>query len=891
MLWRRRRRQDRELAEELELYLAQEIEDNRARGMSADDARAAARKKLGSRALAREAVYEMNSVRWLDTVWGDLKYGLRQLRLSPGFAVTAILTLALGIGANTAMFELLNALRLRSLPVERPGEIMQVVVDGGIKGWGTSDGPYDATNPLWEEIRRNQQAFSKVFAWSRSGFLYGEGVQAKIIPGVLATGGMFSTLGVKPYRGRLLSEGDDRRGCAPGPTVISYGMWQREFGGQDSAIGAKLMLNDKLFEVVGVTPPEYLGLEVGNRFDVVVPHCVQHVWGDGLEQKHVWAVIVMGRLRPGWTEEKAAQHLKAASGQWFAAVPPTGYAASGMATWQRFRLTAAPAGTGVSGLREQYERSLWLLLGITSLVLVIACANLANLMLARAASREREMAVRLAIGASRKRLLAQVLSESLLLAAAGAALGAMLAGTLSRTLLWYLGNGKDEHQLDLSSDWRVLVFTTAVALATCLLFGLAPALRSAKADVAGTIHVGARGATAGRNQFLFHRFLIAGQIAVSLVLVVGALVFVRSFHKLTTVETGIRQEGVAVHFINFVPLKVAQEARLSMQRQLLDRVRSVPGIEHASTTTHVAMGGGSWALAFRAPDLPGKDGGWSRFTWASADYFKTMGIPLKAGRDFTDRDTPTSPHVVIVNEAFVRKYYGNANAIGRQFRTTGEPGYPPTPYEIVGVAGDTKYFDLREEMPPIAYAPQTQNPRVGPWIRIVTRSSIPAEDAIAAVQRVMQAEYPSVRMGQFVLRTMVEERLVRERLLAWVSGFFGALAVVLAMIGLYGVLSYTVARRRNEIGIRLALGSERRGIVRLVMVEVAVLVAVGVAAGGALTYMARQGVGSLLFDVTPTDPEMLVAAIAVLAFIAGAGSLIPAWRAAGVNPVVALRAE
>ena len=888
----RRRERDRELAGEIDSYIAHEIDRNLARGMNPSEAREAARRKFGNSTLVREATYEMNGIRPMETIWHDVKYGLRQLRLSPGFAATAVLSLALGIGANTAIFQLLNAVRLRSLPVQNPHELAEVKIAGGHGGWGVGNGWIaEVTYPLWEQIRDHQQAFSSVFACGVDRIGWGTGNQLKIADGLFVSGAAFQTLGVLPHRGRLLALEDDQRGCGTGPAVISHSFWQREWGGRDDVIGARLVLNDRPFSIVGVTPPEFTGLEVGKTFDIALPVCTRALWGYPLERRDLWSLIVHGRLKPDWTLTRAAAHVKAISPALFEAAAPTGYGANSMRTWHNFRLTAEPGGRGVSRLRKDYQTSLWLLLGITALVLLIACANLANLLLARAAAREREIAVRLAIGASRPRLIFQLLSESLLLAVMGGALGAGVALLLSQLLIRFISTQRDSFQLDLAADWRMLAFTTFVAVATCVLFGLAPALRSTGIDASSAMKSGGRGTTADRRRFGFQQALIAAQVAISLVLVTGALLFVNSFRNLATLDTGFRQEGLVASYIDFGRLSVAKEMIPAFQDDLLAKVREIPGIQSASTTTNTPLSGSSWTLGIRAPGFEGTGKDWSKFTWIRPRYLETIGIRLTAGRDFNDLDTANSRKVIIVNETFAKRIFGGEGPIGRTVISRAEPGYPEMVHEIVGVAKDVKYAALREEIPQVSYAPQSQNPRSGPWMAVMTRSSLPSNQVASAIQRVIASANPQIYVRSEILREMVNDGLVRERTLAWLSGFFGALAALLAMIGLYGVISYMVAKRQSEIGIRLALGASRAGILRLILRQVAALLAIGIVGGAAMSLAVSRSAESLLFGLKPQDPATLIAAAAVLAAVALAASFIPAFRASRVDPMSALRQE
>ena len=504
--WRRARRDD-ELAEELESYLAHEAGERIADGAASDDARHAALRKLGNPTRVRENAYEANSLAPVEALAKDLRYAARLLRRSPGFAIAAILSLALGIGANTAIFQLLDALRLRSLPIPRPHELVEVVVDGGNRGYGVSDSSNaNLTNPLWEGLRDSQQAFAGLFVWGNAGLPVGRGRDLQFPRSIWVSGDFFRVLGLVPLRGRLLGRSDDSRGCAPGGVVISHAYWQRAFGGRDAAVGAPLVIGDKVFQVAGVTPPEFFGLEVGQRFDIALPVCAAGLWGTALDQKHSWWLTAMGRLKPGWTLSQAAEHVKVLSVQLFDLNAPTGYGDN--SNWKALRFTAVPAGRGISQWRQQYETSLWLLLGITGLVLLVACANLANLMLARATARQREFALRLALGASRWRLASQSLTESLLLAIVGATLGVALADALSRTVVLFLTTKANGLHLDLGLDWRVLAFTSGLAILTCLICGLAPALRSTHAEPAEVMKSGGRGLIGGPERFSFQRVLV-----------------------------------------------------------------------------------------------------------------------------------------------------------------------------------------------------------------------------------------------------------------------------------------------------------------------------------------------------------------------------------------------
>jgi predicted permease len=530
---------------------------------------------------------------------------------------------------------------------------------------------------------------------------------------------------------------------------------------------------------------------------------------------------------------------------------------------------------------------LWLLLAITGLVLLIACANLANLMLARATARAREIAVRVALGASRGRLLGQLLVESGLLAAGGAVVGIALAQGLSRVLVSSLAADRGPVHLLIETDWRVLLFTTAVAAATCLVFGVTPAWRASGLPPEAALRVAGRGLTAARERLSLQRLMVVTQIAVSLVLLVGALLFVRSFRNLMTFDPGLRQEGITVAFLGWPHASPSAGQGDELRGQLLDEVRAVPGVMAAATTTNVPLLGNSWTHSVTI----GATTNSAKFTWVSPGYFETMGMPLRQGRDLEAHDTRTSPRVAVVNQAFVRDLLGGADPMGKTMRTGEEPNYPSTVYEIVGVVADSRYSDIRGGIPPQVFAPATQFPTNGPWAMIMVRSEGPSAPVIAAIKRQLAAKHPDVGAEFIRLKEEVQGQLVRDKLMAMLSGFFGLLAVLLATVGLYGVIAYLVTSRRGEIGIRLALGAQRAQVVGMIMREAGRLLAVGTVAGTLLALAATQGAASLLFGLQPRDPLVFATAALVLALTAGAAGLLPALRAARVDPMVALRQE
>ena len=897
MSWQRffrRKYWDQERARELQAHLEVETAENVARGMSPKEARYAAQRKLGNTTRIREEIYRMNSLGFLETLWQDLRYGVRLLRLNPGFAVVAILSLALGIGANTAIFQLIDAVRLRTLPVQNPQELAEVhIADwkgarGQFSGWSA-----EFTNPLWESIRDHQQVFSSVFAWGPEDFNLSTGGEARRARGLWVSGDFFRTLGVSPLLGRLLTAGDDRRGCGAAGVVISYPFWQREFGGNPAAVSGKLTLEGHPFPILGVTPASFYGVEVGRRFDVAVPICSEPVLHaqSQLDGGTNWWLAIMGRRKSGESLQQASAQLRAVSPGIFQSTLPENYPAVSVKDYLAFRLQATSGDTGISQVREQYSDPLWVLLGLAGLVLLIACANLANLMLARASARQREIAVRLALGASRWRLLRQLLAESLLLAGVGAAFGTWLASSLSRVLVSLVSTEGDPWFVDLQLDWRMLAFTAGLAGVTCLLFGLAPALRASHTSPGMVMKANSRGMTASRERFGLRRALVMTQIALSLVLVVGALLFARSLRNLLNVDAGFQPGGILITGMDFQQLKLPVERIVPFRRELLERIRAIPGVESAAEANIVPLGGMGWS------NSTWMDGGDSRrhkntnFSRVSSGYFKTMATPLLAGRDFDQRDTASSPKVAIVNQAFARQIAGDENPVGKSFRVEATPYTPETIFQIVGLVRNSKYYDLREDFRPIGFQPAAQDPRPGPSDQIVIRSTLPPASLEAEVKRALAEVNPGIVVDFQVFKTQIRDTLLQDRLMSTLSGFFGLLAALLATIGLYCVVSYMVSRRTNEIGIRMALGADRGDILGLVLGEASTLVGIGVVAGSVLAIAVARTARAMLFGLQPSDPVTLLMAVAGLATVAAAASYLPARRAARLDPMVALRDE
>jgi predicted permease len=827
------------------------------------------------------------------TVLQDSRYALRSLTRTPGFTMVAISTLALGIGANTALFQLLDAVRLRTLPVAEPQRLamVQFVDTRGQRGSHATAYPA-LTNLQWERLRDSQDAFSGALAWWSNNFGVGTRAELHTARGLFISGDYFRVLGVQPLEGRFFTAADDHRGCGLPGAVISYSFWQREFGASRSTVGAKLTLNYQPVEVIGITPPSFSGLEIGRGFDVAVPICSQAaLWSEGnwLDSGTTWWLNVIGRLKPGETLAQAAARLKALSPGLFEATLPSKYPRINIPDYLKFKLTAVPAATGVSSLRRDYTDPLVFLLITAGLVLLVACANLANLMLARATAREHEIAVRLAIGASRTRLVRQLMAESLLLAGCGAAVGLYLSGVLGRFLVAMLSTQGDPLFLDLSPDWTVVAFAIVLATLTCVLFGLIPACRATRVVAVEAMRSKSRGMGANRGRFGLRQILVISQVALSLVLVVGALLFSGSLRKLLGMDAGFRQNGVLVADLDFHRVPMPASRRIAFKQDLLARLRALPGVNGAGEVNILPLSGGSTSNSVWVDGTDGARKIGVYFNSVSSGYLKAMGISLLAGRDFDPRDSAASPRVAIVNQSFARQLGLGDNPVGKHFRRENTPSEPELAIEVVGLMRDTKYLDLREDFRPTVYLSTDQNASSRTDAEFVIRSSVPLADTIAVVRAAVAQTSGDIAIDFQSFATLVGQSLIRERLMATLSSFFGLLAALIAALGLYGVMSYLVARRANEIGVRMALGASRGDIISLILRESAELLAGGLAAGVALALAAARSVASLLYGLQPYDVGTLALAVALLSAVTLAASYFPARRASRLEPTTALR--
>lgn len=905
----RRRQADLELDDELRDHVEQKTEEYIAKGLPPKDARRQAFLEMGGIEKRKEECRETRRITWIQDLIQDLHFGLRILRKSPVFTAVAVLTLALGIGANAAVFQLIDAVRLRPLPVSGPASLAIVHLNKNGRGpIGNLSGSYtEFTFPLWQQIEKRQRSFSSIAAWGGTQLNLSNGGEVDYAPAIWVSGEFFEVLGIRPFLGRLISPSDDpetnQAGC-PGAVDLSYSFWQARYGGDRSVIGKTLILGGHSFPIVGVTAPSFYGVSVGDRFDLAVPICAEPIIDgqysgynaiSGTNVREDWWLAILGRLKPGWTLARATAQLESIAPAALHATVPPQYDSDGVKHYLAYKLQARSAANGFSNTEEGMS-GFSVLLGLSGLVLLIACANLASLLLVRASAREREIAVRLALGAWRGRLIRQFLSESVLLAIAGAVGGVFAASVLSHAIVAFDSAPGRGFFLDMPTDWRVLSFAAALALLTIVLIGLAPALRAGGAEPGSVLKSGGQGMTAGRKRFRFQRVLVASQVALSVVLLAVALLFAGSLRNMITWNPGFQENGVLVANLDARALRLPPAGRDLFEGNLLDRIRALPGVAAASISTHSPVNGGTnndWVLDEKGNHPNGVAG----LYYISPDYLHTMEIPILEGRDFNDKDTATSPKVAIVNQAFAKTFLkGTTDPIGNEFRIWESPGQPEPYYTVVGLVRDSVYNKMYAPMPPIMLFARTQaSAGLNSWLSsypvLLVRSRGSAASLVNSVKEAIVSVNPKIDVQFALLRTLVRDTLRGSEVMAALCGFFGGLAVLLAAIGLYGVISYTIAQRTNEIGIRMALGAQRSGIVRMIVGDVATLVGIGLIVGLGLALAGGKAMSDMLFGVKPWDPLTLALTLVILAAISFVASLIPLRKAIRVDPMVALRYE
>lgn len=866
---------EQDLADEVEFHIAARASDLVARhGLPPHEARRVARLEFGAVERYKEEARGSAGLTLIDELRGDLRHAFRTFARNKTFTAAAVVTLALAIGANTAVFSLIDSVMVRQLPVERPEELVEVMLQ---RPGSEPDNGF--TNALWEAVRDRQDVFSGVFVWSvPQPFVFGDGSVGRQVAGMAISGDYFPTLGVGATVGRLISTRDDYRGC-PAIAMLGHDFWQTQFGG-DAVVGRAITLHRQPFEIVGVVAPHFHGLEVGRTFDVAIPLCASAPFDRrNLDSTGRWWLNIMGRLAPGVTLAQAKARLQVLS--------PDVMRASGQDV--KRQLVASASAAGPSGLRRRFGEPLQMLMAGVAIVLLIGCANLASLILARATTRAQEMAVRTALGASRRRLVRQLLTESLALAALGAALGVLVAELGTAFLLRSL-----RVFVDVSLDGRVLGFTAVIAVTTGLLVGLMPAIRLTSRSMLTAMK--SRSAAGGNRPARARagKWIVGAQVAMSLLLLIGGGLLLRTFLVLLALDPGFDRHNVIVATAKVPTFAADTVTQTAAQREaafsaITARISAMPGVTSVARAFTTPLGSDNWSSTIDtdAASSPAGEGASASFNFVTSGYFATLRMPLVAGRDFDPRDTKQSAAVAIVNETAAREFFAGRDAVGRTFHRRGQDG----PIGIVGIVKDAKYGALREPAPPTIFLPAAQAPARAEANEIIVRTSVPPAAVIPAIEDAARSVSAELALTARTLEEQVADDLVLEQLLAILAGFFGALAVLLSAIGLYGVLNYLVTDRRPEFGVRQALGADPSAILRLVMREIVGVVAAGIAVGLAVALASVPLLQSMLFGLEPHDAVTTIAAVGLLSSVCAVAAFVPARRAARTPPITALRAE
>ena len=895
MFWRRRKAGD--FAAEIEAHLELETDRLKEQGLSEEQARVAARRAFGNVTRAQERYYESGRWLWWDHFVQDLRFGLRTLRKNPGFSAVAVLTLALGIGANTAIFSLLNAVLLRQLPVQKPE---QLVLLGKGRAGGSTDGAVSTelySYSFYREMRQKNQVFSDVSAILSIPFgmhgAVGGRTELEPLHVQLVSGSYFSMLGVKPLLGHSFTEAEDEPTGGHPVAMVSYSWWDRRFARDPAIVGKTVTLGSTVYTIIGVTPSGFFGTAVGESPDLWIPLSMEKQvspgW-NGLDDKWFQSLYLLGRLKAGVTIGRAQANVNLLAKQiWHDYAGPV-LAKQQQQDLQRAQIELTSIEHGLPHIRYGAETPLRILMAVVGLVLLIVCANIANLLLARATSREREIAVRMSLGAGRGRLIRQLLTESLLLALVGGTVGVAFAYWAGNVLVAMVPHGSEPLPIDVTPDARVLGFTFIISIATALICGIAPALRTTRMALGNSLKEGrGRGLVASRTPLA--KALIVSQVALSVVLLIGAGLFLRTLVNLSSVDTGFNKENVLLFGIDPPAVGYKEDLRLvSLYQQIEQQVSALPGVR-ADSISFFTFDQGEWTdsvcVIGRTPTP--QDDMMVTHNVVGPGYFATMGIPLLLGRAFGPRDTGASPKVAVINETFEKWYLPGASPVGRHFGLGNDPKHS-NDIEVVGVVKDAKYQNLGERPFPAAFYPYTQ--RVQYLNDFEVRYTGKPEMIISEVrQAIGQVDHTLPVAYSGTLIQQVNRSLAGQSLIARLSTFFGLLAAFLACIGIYGLTSYAVTRRTNEIGIRMALGAEASGVLWMVMRESLTLAAIGVAIGIPVALAAARLVASVLYGLKATDPTTVSLAGLVMIAVAALAVYLPARRAAKVDPMVALRYE
>jgi predicted permease len=888
--WRRGADLDRSIHDELTLHIELYEADLRRSGLPAAEAATRARAEFGSVEARKEDCRDAVGLRLINDLRSDLRYALRALRRSPAFTAVALLSLGLGIGANTAIFSLIDTVLLKTLPVVEPERLFFVDNSGG-RSFGSNAPPY----PCFELLRDHNRFLAGIAAFSASPVKVTIDAGApEQVRGQLASGNYFDLLGVRAVHGRLLTPADDAvfgRGGSDGTAaVISYGLWKRRFGLDPAILGRSLQVGTHSVTVVGVTEPEFFGLQLGSPVDITLPIMVA---GKDLQSREMWWFSAIARLKPGASVEQARADLENLWDGYMTGIGKPRGKRGGYFTG----LVLVPAERGLSALRRGYSEPLMIIMGTVALVLLIGCANVANLLLARASARRNEMSVRLAIGASRARLIRQLLTEAAVLVTLGTGAGLLFARWGVGFLVGLFGGGGQGILLEPRFDWRVLAFTAGVATLTAILFSLMPALRATRADGGKPAAAGTASAAPTRSRLA--RSLVVLQVVVAVVLLCGAALFLRTLQNLSRVDTGFDRTVLTMIVEASMPARQllpgqhrAAFAQLgTMWERFIERVRALPGVTSAAVSFMSPLTGRDRGavIAISGATLPEEHRS-IHINQVTAGHFETLGIPVLTGRPFSGADRESSLRVAILNDTAAKTYFGSVNPIGRKVTF---PGQPVTDeYEIVGVVGDARYEAVREQDERMVYLPMEQPIYPMSAATISVRSAGDVKNLVTPIR----ASAASTLPGAFVTRVStlderVRQSLLRERLLSMLATFFGGLALTLACIGVYGLMAYSVLGRTREIGIRIAIGATPRSVVWMVVRESLKLVVLGATLGAVVALFASRFVSSQLFGVAPGDPLATLAAIVLLLAVTAVAGYLPARRASRIHPVTALRCE
>jgi predicted permease len=840
--------------------------------------------------------------RWEDDMFQDLRYGMRMLLKQPGFTLVAVLSLALGIGANTAIFSLLDAVLLKSLPVQEPDRL---VLFGKGEGMGMFNGfPNGSVDlfsyPFYRQAQQRNEVFTEVGAllsipWSVHGIVNtgGAGGEAEQMDAQLVSGAYFSVLGVNASLGRTFSDADDQTTGGHPVVVVSHAWWERRLGGDPAVIGKTITIDKTIYAIIGVAPPEFFGTTVGQAPDIWAPLAMgaqmPPMHWDGRNDPLFQSLNLIARLKPGVSAAQASAAVNLQFKQFLQETAGAQASPERLQDIQRANIELTPAGRGLSELRREFSLSLRILMVVVGVVLLIACANIANLLLARAAARQKEFAVRMSLGASRARLVRQLLTESVLLASIGGLAGVLLAWRLSRMLVLMASAEAEVLPIDVTPNARILGFTLFTSLLSALIFGIAPALRAARLEPNASLK-GGRGGTLAASQSALGKMLVVAQVALSLLLVVGAGLFVRTLINLQNVPTGFNPQNVLLFKIDTATSSVPRgPRRAALFREVEEKVKTAPGVEAASFAFFIFNQSAWNSPAFtREQNLPEETSRMVSNNVVGPDYFNAMGIPLLLGRGFGLQDTDKSQGVAVISETMAQRFFPNSSPLGKRFGIDGPNSADQI--EIIGVVKDAKSVSLTEQSRPMAYYPHAQGS--GFISNLVVRHSGAPEAIIPQIRQAIKQANSTLPVDEVVtLSEHVGRSLVQQKLVARLASFFGLLALLLACVGLYGVLSYAVARRTNEIGVRMALGAQPGNVLWLVLREALALVFGGVVIGLLAALFAAKLADSLLFGLKPTDPLTLAAAAVLLIVVGILASSLPARRAARIDPMVALRDE